>query len=548
VQIPPPEALRRLFVSDSGSDNDEDESQAASSEGAWKLGQEGPLGKPSGKLPGVYDSYMLIRPAPSLRIIFASSKLQKQAQPVQSPFLSHVAAPPRTLAGLKESFLAGVPVSAKINFMSSPGERRDGLRVGSDYKHEDGKYGKACWISATPLLGSDDRPGVWMVVFVERSKVPKTGMTRSAEIEAKTEAGVGKTSKPDSPKSNRPDQKATDQKQPDVNNTAQPRKEMPIKPKRLDDVQTAPAESNTNALAVASDAETEDYHEAESEHLKPADHSSEMLTEAPQPASLSHTALVQPKPKPVSGTQTPNIESMDRVVVTPSSDHEKEQREFEQQHKQSSSATAAVENPDQQQPLIRQRSDTGYESTTPKLRLDLQQQQQQQLQRKFTPPPDIDHSMLSQTPRTEEGERTEMNGRTQPQDNGSSEDLENTPVATRTHTRRSSGEGKMSRSGPKAVQSPVREYQEPEDAKGDDGQGEEVGEDEDWEPVSKERPGLQRDPNGPSGLAIDYLAHPGSGRKRVSAEEFGRALQEKGGKQGDDGDDSDCLRTPYSVD
>jgi hypothetical protein len=99
--------------------------------------------------------------------------------------MSHVAGPPRTLAGLKESFLAGVPVSAKISFSPEATKKHDGTKVANGYKHEDGELGRACWISATPMLGSDDRPGVWMVVFVDKATASKQKHVKKVEADAK---------------------------------------------------------------------------------------------------------------------------------------------------------------------------------------------------------------------------------------------------------------------------------------------------------------------------------------------------------------------------
>ena len=114
---------RRVFVDSSDQSDQEEEAEQDDDKDAWKLGQGGPHG-PSGKLPGVYDSFMLVRPAPSLRVIFASPKLRKLGNVVQKPFLAQVAAPATTLEGLKDSFSTGTPVSAKIGFMPKSGEVR----------------------------------------------------------------------------------------------------------------------------------------------------------------------------------------------------------------------------------------------------------------------------------------------------------------------------------------------------------------------------------------------------------------------------------------
>ncbi|RVX73187.1 hypothetical protein B0A52_02314 [Exophiala mesophila] len=146
-------------------DNEEDQDRT------WELGLSGRSGL-SGRLPGVYDSYLLIRPAPSLRVVFASPKMrQRFGNSTQHPFMSHVAAPSSTLAGLKESFGRGIPASAKITYMLNRGERRDGTRMNTGSKSEISGPSRSCWISATPLVGSDDKIGVWMVVVVEKNKV-----------------------------------------------------------------------------------------------------------------------------------------------------------------------------------------------------------------------------------------------------------------------------------------------------------------------------------------------------------------------------------------
>ena len=218
---------RRVFVDPDQSDEDDDGGQKQSDE-TWNLGQSGPLGL-SGKLPGIYDSYMLIRAGPSLRIIFVSPKLRKIGNVVQRPFLAHVAAPASTVAGLKESFSSGVPVSAKINFMPKAGEQRDGTKTLPGTKLEDGKYGKTCWISATPMLGSDDRVGVWMIVIVEKSKVRRS--TGTAEVEAKISAKARNNNRPT--RIDMPTQDSTQHQTPEAPQL--PPEELPIKPRRLED-------------------------------------------------------------------------------------------------------------------------------------------------------------------------------------------------------------------------------------------------------------------------------------------------------------------------
>lgn len=237
---------RRVFVD---SDESEDEGdQDDEDKGAWNLGSAGPLGL-SGRLPGIYDTYMLIRAAPSLRIIFVSPKLRKLGKVIQSPFLAHVAAPATTLKGLKESLTTGTPVSAKLNFLRDAGKSRDGTATGPGYKHEDGKFGKACWISATPLLGSDDKIGVWMIVVVEKTKARNTA--RVAEVEAKaTNKTQNRPTRIDLPPRDTPEQ----------GGDAVPQEEMPIKPKRLDDLGDNEGSGNPSPEQKLSEANSTPQH------------------------------------------------------------------------------------------------------------------------------------------------------------------------------------------------------------------------------------------------------------------------------------------------
>lgn len=166
----PRRARRRLDDEVSSDPEEDDENQQKKDNADWKLGESG-QGKLSGTLPGVYETFMLVRPAPSLRIVFVSPKLRRIGNIVQSPFLSHVAGPANTLRGLKESLSVGVPVSAKIHFTPERGADRDGTKLKNGTRHEDGPHGRAVWISCTPMLGADDRVGVWMIVFVQKSKI-----------------------------------------------------------------------------------------------------------------------------------------------------------------------------------------------------------------------------------------------------------------------------------------------------------------------------------------------------------------------------------------
>ncbi|KAK8058370.1 hypothetical protein PG994_008818 [Apiospora phragmitis] len=105
-----------------------------------------------GRLSGVYEHYLLVRPYPSLKILFASPSLRVPGM-LQSSFLSRVGGSPRLRDAIESALADGQGVTAKVRWLSS---RRRGKAPG-----------RGRWIHATPLLGSNGAVGVWMVVLVD---------------------------------------------------------------------------------------------------------------------------------------------------------------------------------------------------------------------------------------------------------------------------------------------------------------------------------------------------------------------------------------------
>jgi PAS domain S-box-containing protein len=179
---------------DSDIDEDSQDGEGVEDKKAWTLSQE--MG--SGRLPGIYQKYILIRAYPSLRMIFVSQEARKLGKLQQRPFLSHVAAPSATLSGLKESFQSGTPVTAKVAIMKLAGDGRDGTksgRWGKKGKRQGGeedpaKMGKICWISATPLKDGNGKIGVWTVVIVDEGTIA-TNLERSSSLSSRIR-GEGK--------------------------------------------------------------------------------------------------------------------------------------------------------------------------------------------------------------------------------------------------------------------------------------------------------------------------------------------------------------------
>lgn len=104
----------------------------------------------SGKLSGIYENYLLVRPYPSLRVLFASPSLRVPGI-LQSPFLNKIGGSNRVREELTQALADGRGVTAKVKWISST--------------HDEG--GRNRWIHCTPLIGSNGAIGVWMVVIVD---------------------------------------------------------------------------------------------------------------------------------------------------------------------------------------------------------------------------------------------------------------------------------------------------------------------------------------------------------------------------------------------
>lgn len=106
-------------------------------------------GKTSGRLSGVYNHYLLIRPYPSLRILFASPS-QRVPGILQSPFMNKIGGSNRVREELTAAFADGRGVTAKVRWLTRNDEE-----------------GRNRWIHCTPLIGVNGQIGVWMVVIVD---------------------------------------------------------------------------------------------------------------------------------------------------------------------------------------------------------------------------------------------------------------------------------------------------------------------------------------------------------------------------------------------
>ncbi|KAJ5618115.1 hypothetical protein N7537_003229 [Penicillium hordei] len=98
---------------------------------------------------GVYENYLLVRPYPSLRILFTSPALQIPGM-LQSPFLSRIGSSSAVKDDLLKAMKVGRSVTSRIKWTT---------RSNPD--------GRNRWVHCTPLLASNGQVGVWMVVVVD---------------------------------------------------------------------------------------------------------------------------------------------------------------------------------------------------------------------------------------------------------------------------------------------------------------------------------------------------------------------------------------------
>ncbi|KAM0221313.1 hypothetical protein ACHAQD_005670 [Fusarium lateritium] len=135
----------------------------------------------SGRLSGIYKHYLLVRPYPSLRILFASPSLRVPGM-LQSSFLSRIGGSDRVRETLTQAFAGGNGLTAKIRWLSKSEMQTKGNTDGSQAAPSN--PGRNRWIHCTPLLGSNGAVGVWMVVLIddESDEAFIRGMRREAPV------------------------------------------------------------------------------------------------------------------------------------------------------------------------------------------------------------------------------------------------------------------------------------------------------------------------------------------------------------------------------
>lgn len=139
---------------------------------------------PHQPLPAIFKNYLVVRPYPSLRILFASPSLRVPGT-LQSHLMSRIGGSQRIHQELEQAFAAGQSVTAKVKWLPSTGLRNTPANPGTlsdassastgstggvgaaDGSESVGREGRPRWIHCTPLLGANGSVGVWVVVLID---------------------------------------------------------------------------------------------------------------------------------------------------------------------------------------------------------------------------------------------------------------------------------------------------------------------------------------------------------------------------------------------
>lgn len=136
------------------------------------------------RAPAILEKYLVVRPYPSLRILFASPPLRVPGI-LQSHLMSRIGGSRRIHEELESAFAMGQSVTAKVKWISGTGLRSSSAGSGGQVPDSSsggstgsvtptasscdtaGAGGRPRWIHCTPLLGANGGVGVWIVVIID---------------------------------------------------------------------------------------------------------------------------------------------------------------------------------------------------------------------------------------------------------------------------------------------------------------------------------------------------------------------------------------------
>ncbi|KAK6360489.1 hypothetical protein TWF730_006630 [Orbilia blumenaviensis] len=111
----------------------------------------------SSSLKGVYRNYILVRPYPSLRILFASPSMRTPGI-LQSPLMSKIGGTEHVREELENALSNSRGITIKVRWLSK-------LEEQNPKKSE--FLGRERWLHCTPLFDANGAVGVWMIVVVD---------------------------------------------------------------------------------------------------------------------------------------------------------------------------------------------------------------------------------------------------------------------------------------------------------------------------------------------------------------------------------------------
>lgn len=155
----------------------------------------------NGRLTGVYENYLVVRPYPSLRILFTSPSMRMPGI-LQSPLLDRIGGSARMRDQLVHALAEGQGVTAKVKWLSvshkvatygsrpprkkmqynHPLEAHLNIDDDTDTLGEPEVAGRSRWLHCTPLIGSNGKVGVWMIVIVDDEQESKTIPDRAGPV------------------------------------------------------------------------------------------------------------------------------------------------------------------------------------------------------------------------------------------------------------------------------------------------------------------------------------------------------------------------------
>ncbi|KAI0534824.1 hypothetical protein GGR58DRAFT_481362 [Xylaria digitata] len=120
----------------------------------------------TGRVRGILDHYLLVRPSPSLRILFASPSLRVPGI-LQSPFMSRIGGSQSIRDAIAQAFKSGDGITTKVRWLARPMASGSGANLSASASLA---HGRSRWIHTTPLLGVNGAIGVWIVILVDEEE------------------------------------------------------------------------------------------------------------------------------------------------------------------------------------------------------------------------------------------------------------------------------------------------------------------------------------------------------------------------------------------